>query len=60
MNDLTTPDDEDDARALVLAEIDRLVEAGGAKRAALSNGDIEVRFASEVFRVGETLITRIA
>jgi hypothetical protein len=51
----------DVAKALVMAELARIVEEGAAVIATLESGTIELRLATgEVFRVGETAVTRIA
>ena len=49
------------AKALVMAEIARIVEEGAAVIATLGSGTIELRLGTgEVFRLGETAVTRIA
>jgi hypothetical protein len=56
-----TLEDMDVARALVVAELARIVEEGGAVIASRESGSIELRLATgEVFHLGETAITRIA
>jgi hypothetical protein len=51
----------DVAKALVLAELARIVEEGAAVIATLESGTIQLRLATgEVFRLGETAVTRIA
>ena len=51
----------DVAKALVMAELARIVEEGAAVIATLESGTIELRLATgEVFRLGETVVTRIA
>jgi alpha-D-ribose 1-methylphosphonate 5-triphosphate synthase subunit PhnG len=51
----------DMAKALVMAELARIVEEGAAVIATVASGTIELRFATgEVFRLGETTVTRIA
>jgi hypothetical protein len=54
-------EDPDVAKALVMAELERIVEEGAAVIATLGSGTIELRLATgEVFRLGETVVTRIA
>ena len=54
-------EDPDVAKALVMAELARIVEEGGAVIATLGSGTIELRLGTgEVFRLGETAVTRIA
>jgi hypothetical protein len=44
-----------------MAELARIVEEGAAVIATLESGTIELRLATgEVFRLGETAVTRIA
>jgi len=51
----------DVAKALVMAELARIVEEGAAVIATLGCGTIELRLGTgEVFRLGETVVTRIA
>ena len=51
----------DVAKALVMAELARMVEEGAAVIATLESGTIELRLVTgEVFRLGETAVTRIA
>ena len=51
----------DAAKALVMAEIDRLVVSGLAAIVILEAGTLELRLATgEVFHLGEETITRIA
>jgi hypothetical protein len=51
----------DVAKALVMAELARIVEEGAAVIATLESGTIELRLVTgEVFRLGETAVTRIA
>jgi hypothetical protein len=55
------PEDRDPARAFVMAELGRLVEAGGASMVTLESGTHELRLATgEVFHLGHTAVTRIA
>ena len=54
-------EDPDVAKALVMAELARIVEEGAAVIATLESGTIELRLGTgEVFRLGETAVTRIA
>ena len=54
-------EDPDVAKALVVAELARIVEEGAAVIATLGCGAIELRLGTgEVFRLGETAVTRIA
>ena len=54
-------EDPDVAKALVMAELARIVEEGGAVIATLESGTIELRLATgEVFHLGEKVVTRIA
>ena len=54
-------DDPDVAKALVMAELARIVQEGAAVIATLGSGTIELRLGTgEVFRLGETAVTRIA
>jgi hypothetical protein len=54
-------EDPDVAKALVMAELARIVEEGAAVIATLESGTIELRLVTgEVFRLGETAVTRIA
>jgi hypothetical protein len=51
----------DAAKALVLAEIDRLVVSGLAVIVMLEAGTLELRLSTgEVFHLGEEAITRVA
>jgi hypothetical protein len=51
----------DVAKTLVLAELARIVEEGGAVIATLKSGTIELRLATgEVFRLDDEAVTRIA
>jgi hypothetical protein len=55
------PKDSDAAKALVMAELARIVEAGGAVMATLESGTLELRLATgEIFHLGEETVTRIA
>lgn len=55
------PDDRDVARALVMAELARLVDEGDAVMATLEAGTLELRLATgEIFHLGEETVTRIA
>ena len=54
-------EDPDVAKALVMAELARIVEEGAAVIATLESGTIELRLATgEVFHLGDKLVTRIA
>jgi len=49
------------AKALVMAELVRIVEEGAAVIATLESGTIELRLATgEVFHLGDKVVTRIA
>ena len=49
------------AKALVMAELARIVEEGAAVIATLESGTIELRLATgEVFRLDDKALTRIA
>jgi len=49
------------AKALVMAELARIVQEGGASMAALAGGTFELRLATgEVFYLQDNAITRIA
>ena len=51
----------DVAKALVMAELARIVEEGGAVIATLESGTIELRLATgEVFHLDDKALTRIA
>ena len=51
----------DVAKALVMAELARIVEEGAAVIATLESGTIELRLATgEVFHLGDKVVTRIA
>jgi hypothetical protein len=55
------PEDRDPAKAFVMAELGRLVEAGGASMVTLESGMRELRLATgEVFHLGHTAVTRVA
>jgi hypothetical protein len=55
------PENPDVAKALVMAELARIVEEGAAVIATLESGTIELRLGTgEVFRLGETAVTRVA
>jgi hypothetical protein len=54
-------EDPDVAKALVMAELARIVAEGGAVIATLESGTIELRLATgEVFHLGDKVVTRIA
>ena len=54
-------EDPDVAKALVMAELARIVEEGAAVIATLESGTIELRLATgEVFHLGDKVVTRIA
>ena len=53
--------DADVARALIMAEITRLVENGDAVLVTFESGRLELRLATgEVFHLGEESVSRIA
>jgi hypothetical protein len=55
------PENSDVAKALVVAELVRIVEEGAAVIATLESGTIELRLATgEVFHLGDKVVTRIA
>ena len=55
------PENPDVAKALVMAELARIVEEGAAVIATLESGTIELRLATgEVFHLGDKVVTRIA
>jgi hypothetical protein len=55
------PKDPTVAKALVLAELARIVEEDGAVLTTLESGTRELRLATgEVFHLGEKTVTRIA
>ena len=61
LEDGSGSDDPDVAKALVMAELARIVEEGGAVIVMLESGTLELRLATgEVFLFGEKAVTRIA
>jgi hypothetical protein len=57
----SAPENPDVAKALVMAELARIVEEGAAVIATLESGTIELRLATgEVFHLGDKVVTRIA
>jgi len=55
------PHDADLAKALVMAEVARIVAEGSARVVRCDSSTVELRFATgEVFRLGEDAITRVA
>ena len=55
------PEDANVAKALVMAELARLVEQGNAVIATLESGALELRLTTgEIFHLGEEMVTRIA
>jgi hypothetical protein len=55
------PEDSNAAKALVMAELARIVEEGGAVTATLESGALELRLATgEIYHLGEETVTRIA
>ena len=55
------PENPDVAKALVMAELVRIVEEGAAVIATLESGTIELRLATgEVFHLGDKVVTRVA
>ena len=59
--DGSRPEDQDVAKALVMAGVGRIVEDGGAVLIPLQSGVLELRLLSgEIFHLGETTVTRIA
>jgi hypothetical protein len=55
------PRDPDVAKALVMAELARIVEEGGAVIAMLEFGTLELRLLTgEIFHLGDKAVTRIA
>ena len=57
----SAPENPDAAKALVMAELARIVEEGAAVIATLESGTIELRLATgEVFHLGDKVVTRIA
>jgi hypothetical protein len=54
-------EDSNVAKALVMAEIARIVEGGHALLGMLESGTLELRLATgEIFHLGEDAVTRIA
>jgi hypothetical protein len=48
-------------KALVMAELARVVDQGGAAITALESGALELRLATgEIFHLGESTVTRVA
>jgi hypothetical protein len=48
-------------KALVMAELARIVDEGGAAVSALESGALELRFATgEILHLGEATVTRVA
>ena len=57
----SAPGNPDVAKALVMAELARIVEEGAAVIATLESGTIELRLATgEVFHLDDKVVTRIA
>ena len=57
----SAPENPDVAKALVMAELARIVEEGAGLIATLESGAIELRLATgEIFRFGDKVVTRIA
>lgn len=55
------PEEPDPAKALVMAELARIVAEGGATILTLKSGTRELRLATgEIFHLGENSATRIA
>ena len=55
------PKDPDVAKALVMAELARIVEGGCAVIAMLESGTLELRLLTgEIFHLGDKAVTRIA
>lgn len=55
------PGDADVAKAIVMAEVVRIVAEGNAAITTLESGILELRFGTgEVFLLGEQAITRVA
>ena len=51
----------DVAKALVMAELARIVDEGAGVIATLESGAVELRLATgEIFRLGDKVVTRIA
>lgn len=60
-DDWDESDDQDLAKALVMAELIRFVEEGGASMRRLESGTLELRFPTgEIFRLGERTTMRAA
>jgi hypothetical protein len=54
-------EDPDVAKALVMAELARIVDEGGALIVTLESGMLELRLATgEIFHLGEEVVTRTA
>jgi hypothetical protein len=54
------PEKPDQAKALVTAELARMIEAGNATIVPLESGTLELRLATgEIFHFGDGAITRI-
>src|SRR5262245_4720498 len=59
--DGSSPQEPDQAKAFVMAELARIVQEGGASMTALAAGTFELRLATgEVFYLQDNAITRIA
>ena len=55
------PEDQDVAKAFVMAALARIVEEGGAVIATLDSSRLELRLATgEIFHLGGGAITRVA
>jgi hypothetical protein len=55
------PEDADVAKAIVMANVARIVEDGDAAITTLASGILELRFATgEIFHLGKETVTRIA
>jgi hypothetical protein len=53
-------EDPNVAKALVMAELARIVDEGGALIVTLESGTLELRLATgEIFHLGEAAVTRI-
>ena len=60
-DDPARPEDADVAKAIVLAEVVRIVEKGDAVMSKLESGAIELRLATgEIFHLAEEAVTRTA
>ncbi len=58
---LNWPEDLDAAKALIVAELARTAERGGAVIATFASGTLELRLATgEIFHLGQRTVTRIA